>query len=66
MLDSGESAVFVVTVNPKQTDIAPLLMHPEKYKVIQATAGDWDDVAQQAIKQGEKNKAAGGKAATGA
>jgi len=29
LLDSGESAVFVVTVNPKQTDIAPLLMHPE-------------------------------------
>src|SRR5262249_20300206 len=66
LLDSGESAVFVVTVNPKQTDIAPLLMHPEKYKVIQATAGDWDDVARQAMKQGEKNKAAAGKAATGA
>ena len=66
MLDSGESAVFVVTVNPKQTDIAPLLMHSETYKVIQATARDWDDVAQQAIKQAEKNKAAGGKAASGA
>jgi uncharacterized membrane protein len=58
LLDSGESAVFVVTVNPKNTDIEPLLMHPEKYRVIQTTAGDWDAVAQQALKQAEKNQAA--------
>ena len=66
LMESGHSEVFVVTVNPKQTDITPLLMHPEKYKVIQASAGDWDDVARQAIKRGERNKAAGRKAATGA
>ena len=41
LVDSGQSAVFVVTVNPKQTDIAPLLMHPERSRVIQTKAGDW-------------------------
>ncbi len=64
LLESGESAVFVVTVNPKQTDIAPLLMHPERSKVLQTKAGDWDAVADQAIKQAEKDQAAREKAAT--
>jgi uncharacterized membrane protein len=58
LLESGESAIFVVTVNPKQTDIAPLLMHPERSKVIQTKAGDWDAVADQAIKQAQKDQAA--------
>ena len=58
-MEKAESAVFVVTVNPKETDIAPLLMHPERYKVIQTKAGDWDAVADQAIKQAEKDQAAG-------
>lgn len=33
--------IIVVTVNPKQTDIVPLLEHPEKHKVIQTKAGTW-------------------------
>ena len=57
LLESGESGIFVVTVNPRQTDIAPLLMHPEKCKVVQTNAGDWDAVAVQAIKKAEKEKA---------
>ena len=66
LLESGQSAVFVFTVNPKQTDIAPLLMNPERYKVIQTKAGDWDAVADQAIKQAEKDQAATEKAAASA
>ena len=58
LLESGESAIFVVTVNPKGTDIAPLLEHPERSKVVQTKAGDWDAVADQAIKQAEKEQAA--------
>jgi uncharacterized membrane protein len=65
LLDSGESAIFVVTVNPKETDITPLLMHPERYKVFQTKAGDWDAVADQAIKQAETDQAAREKAAAG-
>jgi len=60
LLESGESAIFVVTVNPKQTDIEPLLMHPEKYKVFQTNAGDWDKVAAQALQKAEQEKAAAG------
>jgi uncharacterized membrane protein len=60
LLADGESGIFVVTVNPEQTDIAPLLMHPEKYKVIQTDAGDWEAVATQAIQKAEQEKAAGG------
>ena len=59
LMEKAESAVFVVTVNPKETDITPLLMHPERSKVIQTKAGDWDAVADQAIKQAEKDQAAG-------
>jgi uncharacterized membrane protein len=60
LLQDGESGIFVVTVNPKETDITPLLMNPEKYKVVQTKAGDWDAVADQAIKKAEKEKAAAG------
>ena len=58
LLESGESGIFVVTVNPKETDITPLLMHPERHKVVQTKAGDWDAVADRAIKQAEKDQAA--------
>ena len=57
LLESGESGIFVVAVNPRQTDIVPLLGHPEKSKVVQTKAGDWDAVADQAIKQAEKAQA---------
>lgn len=57
LLEDSESAIIVVTVNPKQTDIAPLLEHPEKYKVIQAKAGDLDEVAEKALAEAEKERA---------
>ena len=60
LLESGESAIIVVTVNPKQTDIVPLLEHPEKFKVIQTEAGDLDAVSDKAIKQAKEEKAAAG------
>ncbi len=60
LLRSSESGIVVVTVNPKQTDITPLLMRPEKYKVFQTKAGDLDAVAAQAIEQAEKEKAVAG------
>jgi uncharacterized membrane protein len=60
VLDEGESAIFVVTVNPRQTDITPLLMNPEKSKVVQTNAGDWDAVAAQALQKADQEKAAAG------
>jgi uncharacterized membrane protein len=60
LLEDGESAIFVVTVDPKQTDITPLLMNPEKSKVVHTTAGDWDGVAAKALKKAEQEKAAAG------
>lgn len=60
LLDGGESAIVVVTVNPKQTDIVPLLMHPEGYKVIQTKAGDLDEVSKKAIEQAERERAGTG------
>jgi hypothetical protein len=62
LLDDGESGIVVVTVNPKQTDIVPLLEHPEKYKVIQAKAGDLDEVSKKAIEQAERERAGVGAA----
>ena len=53
----GESGIVVVTVNPKPTDIVPLLAHPEKYKVIQTKAGDLDEVVKKAIEQAEREGA---------
>ena len=57
LLDDGESGIIVVTVNPKQTDIVPLLEHPEKHKVIQTKAGDLDEVSKKAIEQAERERA---------
>lgn len=62
LLDDGESGIVVVTVNPKQTDIVPLLEHPEKYKVIQTKAGDLDEVSKKAIEQAERERAGAGSA----
>jgi uncharacterized membrane protein len=60
LLADGESGIFVVTVNPKSTDIAPLLMHAEKSRVVQTDAGDWEAVAAQAIQKAEQEKATAG------
>ena len=35
------TGIVVVTFNPKQTDVTPLLMHPAKYKVFQTKAGEF-------------------------
>ena len=35
------TGIVVVTFNPKQTDITPLLMHPAKYKVFQTKAEEF-------------------------
>jgi len=43
--------ILVVAVNPRRTDIKPLLMHPEKAKVIQTKAGDWEAVSAEAAEQ---------------
>lgn len=56
LLDDGESAIFVVAVNRKQVDLAPLLLHPVKSKVVQTKAGDWEAVAERALGQAEKQK----------
>lgn len=53
----------MVTVNPEQTDIVPLLEHPEKYKVIQTKAGDLDEVSKKAIEQAEREAAVAGASA---
>jgi uncharacterized membrane protein len=57
LLESGESGIVVVAVNRKGTDIQPLLMHPEKSKVVQTTAGDWEAVAAQAVEQAKREQA---------
>lgn len=57
LLDDGESGIIVVTVNPKQTDIVPVLEHPKKHKVIQTKAGDLDEVSKKAIEQAEREGA---------
>ena len=62
LLEDGESGIVVVTVNSKQTDIVPLLEHPEKYKVIQTKAGDLEEFSKQAIEQAENEKVAAGTA----
>lgn len=43
-----------------------LLMQSERYKVVQAKAGDWDAVAAQASQQADTDQAARDKAAAGA
>jgi len=53
LLESGESGIVVVTVNPRRTDITPLLMHPQMAKVIQTKAGDWEAVAAKAVEQAQ-------------
>ena len=64
LLEGGESQIVVVTVNPKQTDIAPLLGDPQKFKVIQTKAGDLDEVSEKAIKQAQRERATAGASQT--
>jgi Protein of unknown function (DUF1269) len=50
LLESGESAIVVVAVNHKKTDITPLLKDAEKSIVIETRAGDIDTEFEKALK----------------
>jgi uncharacterized membrane protein len=50
LLESGESAIVVVAVNHKKTDITPLLSDAEKSIVIETRAGDIDNEFATALK----------------
>jgi uncharacterized membrane protein len=50
LLESGQSAIVVVAVNHKKTDITPLLKDAEKSVVIETRAGDIDTEFDKALK----------------
>lgn len=50
LLESGESGLLIVAVNPKGTDITPLLGKAKRSTVVQTTAGDLDAAYADALK----------------
>ena len=53
LLEAGESAIVVVAVNKKKTDIAPLLKDAEKSVVVETVAGDIDSEFEKAVKEAQ-------------
>jgi Protein of unknown function (DUF1269) len=53
LLESGESAIVIVAVNHKKTDITPLLSDAEKSIVIETRAGDIDTEFEKALQSAQ-------------
>jgi hypothetical protein len=59
LLHSGESALLIVAVNHKDTDITPLLENAGKKTVVETKAGDLDAAFEDALKKAQAGASRG-------